>query len=383
WNQPCRFKRSAWKRRHCRQSFSVPSVASMPILCLFQRLNFIAQRSVSRPHKSASRGDREGGGQGGDTGNGDFHGKPHPTFLRFHKKKDGETLARSAEMGHRCRVKLDTDVVNDYFSRDANRGRYHVEVIAGAIEGQELDNTLTLHNGTANWSVSVPEDDVRVGDEIVIQCTVNDDTLSDPFVNVATLRMVEPSKNGIGGRGGRGSRNGRGESGTGGHGSAGNGGTQGNEGPPEPAGLKMPKIVKVKEGDGVWKEHGFDENTACKIMEDAEVEGDVDKSVYTFYVNVTNISLRTDMKHGPGDVSLREAKFIYANVLIGLALIHQNRSLSKPTNGAAADNDEVTVEAKVDLTTRALAPFLIPMIDSLGALTPDEAAGLAQVGDDE
>jgi hypothetical protein len=346
-----------------------------------ERLFLLGQR-LSRPHKSGSPGEREGGGQGGEDGTGEFHGKPHPTFLRFHKKKDGETLVRSAELGHRCRVKFDTDVVNDYFSRDANRGRYHVEVIDGAIAGHELDNTLTLHNGVANWSVSVPEDEVQVGDEIVLQCTVNDDTLSDPFVNIARLKIVSPSNNG-GGDGGRDSRPGKGEKGAGGNGSGGTGGTQGNDGPPEPAGIQMPKIIKVREDDGPWKAHGFDENTACKIVEDAEVEGDEDKSVYTFYVNISNISLRTDMKHAPDDVSLREAKFIYGNVLIGLALIHQHKSRPKPVYENATENEEVTVESKVDLTTRALAPFLIPMIDSLGALTPDEAAGLAQVGDDE
>jgi len=342
---------------------------------------FLLGRRLSRPHKSGSPGDREGGGQGGDDGGGEFHGKPHPTFFRFHKRKDGELLSRSAEQGRRCRIKFDTDVVNDYFSRDANRGRYNVEVIAGAMEGKELDNTLTLHNGVANWSVSVPEDEVQVGDEITLQCTVNDDAIPDPFVNVAKIKIVAPSTNG-GGGGGRHSRTGKGQKGTGGSGSGGTGGTQGSDGPPEPTGIQMPKIIKVKEDDEPWKEHGFDEHTACKIIEDAEVEGDEDKSVYTFYVNVSNIALRTDMKHGADDVALKEAKFIYGNVLVGLALIHQHRSKPKQ-NGDGADGDGDTIETTVDRTTRALGPFLVPMIDYLGALTADEAAGLAQAGDDE
>lgn len=45
--------------------------------------------------------------------------------------------------------------------------------------------------------------------------------------------------------------------------------------------------------------------------------------------------------------------------------------------------DVQTIEAMVDRTTRALGPFLVPMIDYLGALSADEVAGIAQAGDDE
>ena len=347
-----------------------------------ERLFLLGQR-LSRPHKSGSQGDREGGGQGSEDGAGEFHGKPHPTFFRFHKKKYGELLSRSAEQGRRCRIKLDTDVANDYFSRDAMKGRCNLEIIAGGMDGKEVDNTLTLHNGIANWSISLPEDDVQIGDEITIQCTVTDDVIPEPFVNIAKVRIVHAST-GEGGNGNRDGRLGKGQKGTGGSGSAGTGGTQGKDGPPEPSGMQMPKMIKVKEGDGPWTEHGFDEQTACMILEDAEVDGDEDKSLYTFYVNVDNIALRTDMKHGSGDVALKEAKFVYGNVLVGLALIHQHRSGPKSNGDASTPEAErETIEDIVERTTRALSPFLVPMIDKLGALTTEEAAWLAQAGDDE
>jgi len=344
-----------------------------------EKLFLLGQR-LSRPHKAGSRGDREGGGEGSDDGGGEFRGKPHPTVFHFHKRGAGEMLSRGAEQGKRCRIRFETDVVNDYFSRDANRGRYNVEIITGAMEGMELDNTLTLHNGVANWSVSIPEE-VEVGDELTLQCTVNDDAIPDPFVNVAKLKVVAPSRT-EGGAGGRESRTGRGQKGSGGSGTGGTAGTQGNDGPLEPSGIQMPKIIKVKEDDEPWREHGFDEHTACKIMEDAETEGDEERSVYTFYVNVSNIALRTDMKHGADDVALKESKFIYGNVLVGLALIHQHRTCPVPKDDGDESGNQ-TVEAAVDRTTRALGPFLVPMIDYLGALTADQAAGLAQAGDDE
>lgn len=347
-----------------------------------EKLFLLGQR-LSRPHKAGAQGNRDGGGGGGEDGAGKFHGKAHPTFFRFHKHHEGELLVRTAEQGRRCRIKFDTDVENEYFSRIANRGHYTVDVISGSLDGNELDSTLTLHNGIANWSINIPDDEVSIGDEITIQCTVSDDVIPEAHVNVAKLKVVPQSVNESGG-GARQSRKGAGEPGAGGTGAAGSDGTQGEEGPPAPAGIKFPPMFPVREGDEMWKEHEFDEQTACKVIEDSD--GDSEQSVYTFYVNVDNISLRTDMKGLSEDVALREAKFFYGNVLIGLALIHQDKNQPKPVRKNASSNgeqDAAQIAETVNATTRALAPFLVPMIDFLGALTPDEAAGIAQAGDEE
>lgn len=347
-----------------------------------EKLFLLGQR-LSRPHKSGAQGNREGGGGGGQEGAGTFHGKAHPTFFRFHKLHDGELLSRTAEEGRRCRIKFDTDVENGYFSRSANRGHYTVDVISGSLEGRELDSTLTVHNGIANWSINLPEDETRLGEEITVQCSVSDDVIPDPLVNVAKLRIVPQTE--AGGPGGnRAGRPGGGEGGKGGSGASGTGGKKGNEGPLEPAGIKLPDIERVRDGDEAWKSHGFTDQTACKIIEDEDAESG--GGVYTFYVNVDNVALRTDMKGLSEDVSVKEAKFIYGNVLIGLALIHQRKNMNQTTDfdpGSATQTDGRQIDEVVESTTRALAPFLVPMIDYLGALTPDEAAGIAQTGDEE
>ena len=348
-----------------------------------QALFLLGQR-LSRPHKSGSNGNREGGGGGSGGGTGPFVGRPHPTYFRFHRKKDGDILQRNAEMGRRCRVKFDTDVVNDYFSRDDNRGHYSVEVIDGAADGAELDSTLTLYNGIANWSISIPDEDVEAGDKLTLQCTIRDDVIGDPIVNMVVLTLVRPSCGGNGG-GSRDRDSGNQRNGTGGSGSTGKGGTQGTDGPPAPAGIAMPEIIEVKQDSEPWQKHEFTEHTACKIIEDAEVDAnDEDQSVYTFYVNVDNLYLRTDMKRLSSDVAIAKAKFVFGNVLLGLALIHEHRNRPKTNgNGDSPEAENNTVEAVVEQTTRAVAPFLVPMIDYLGALTSDEVAGLAQAGDDE
>jgi len=348
-----------------------------------QSLFLLGQR-LSRPHKAGANGSREGGGGGSDGGSGPFVGRPHPTYFRFHKKKDGDILQRQAEKGRRCRVKFETDVVNDYFSRDDNRGRYSVEVIDGAADGAELDSTLTLYNGIANWSINVPDEDIEAGDKLTLQCTIRDDVIGDPIVNVVVLTVVHASSGG-GGGGSRDGRSGNRKHSAGGSGPEGKKGTQGKDGPPAPAGITMPEIIEVKEDSDPWRTHGFTEYTACKIIEDAEVDAnDEDQSVYTFYINVDNLYLRTDMKRSSSDVAITRAKFVFGNVLLGLAQIHEHRSRPKTNgNGDAVDSENNTVESVVEQMTRAVAPFLVPMIDYLGALTSDEVAELAQAGDEE
>jgi len=310
-----------------------------------ERLFLLGQR-LSRPHRAGADGDHEGGGEGTDGESGKFVGRPHPTFFRFHRKKDGDRLVRNAEHGRRCRIRFETDVVNDYFSRDTTRGRYHVEVLAGPLDGEELDNSLTLHNGIANWSISIPDDAVAIGDTLTIQCTVTDDTLSAPIVNVATIQIVRPTTT----RGGGGERlesHGTGLPGSGGVGRSGTGGTRGVDGPPEPTGIKLPEIIEVKESDAIWQTHGFDERTACMIMEDSEGEGDEERSVYTFYVSVDNVCLRTDMKAAGEDAPVKKAKFVFGNVLLGLALIHDHRNHAQtPVDSSVVDQSPLAAQMR-------------------------------------
>jgi hypothetical protein len=178
------------------------------------RLFLLGQR-LSQPHRANDMGGSNGNGGGPDTGSGEFHGRKHPTFFRFFKKGEKDILLRNAELGRRCRIKFETDVQNDYFSRADLPGHYHVELLEGPIEGLELDHSLTLHNGIGNWSINLPEDELSEGDELTIQCTVTDDVIASPFVNITKVKIVEKSET-KGGRGKRTSRKGAGAAGGGG-----------------------------------------------------------------------------------------------------------------------------------------------------------------------
>jgi len=332
---------------------------------------FLTGQRLSKPHRQSGDGDGTGGG-GSNTGDSVFHGRTHPTFFRFFGKPDHAELKRSAELDRRCRIKFETDVENDYFSRAEVRGRYQVEVLDGPLEGAELDHNMTLHNGVANWSINLPGDALGAGDLITLACTVSDPTLVTPIVNIARLAMTEKSPDVPGGkppvdRGGKGK-------GTGNKGS----GDKDDSASPEAGGLAMPNIIPVRTGDAKWVEYKFDDRDACHVVEEA-ASGSSDGRSFTFYVNVDNLYIRTDMKNKAEAARLIEAKFAYGSVLVGLALIHDDK---ENTNGSSGDGAEGSLAGKVRSITRALAPFLVPMIDNLGALTDDVVTGLAQQGDE-
>jgi hypothetical protein len=357
---------------------------------LFQRGN-----RLSRPYKDAattgpSNGQQANGfdgpgsnGSGGPGNNGiggengpvgPYVGRPHPSFFRFHKKPAGTTLQRDCEKGRRARIKFETDVENGYFNRSSMKGHYDVEVLEGQFEGVMLNHNLTLHDGIANWNVEIPED-ANEGDTMILQCIVNDETLLEPYNNVATLTVKRKQEHrpGPGGKRDRKGSKAKHEQGSNGEAAGGGGGSGG--GGQEPDGISMPDIDEVEKDR--WKQFGFDENSACKIVEDATED---DRSVYTFHINIDNICLETEMKYAKGDPAVAKAKFVYGNVLIGLALLQDH--LKRPSTEANLP-EEWSIETHVANTTKALAPFVSPMIDYLGSLESNDIISGAESGDSE
>jgi len=343
---------------------------------------FILGQRLNRPERADSESQTDGGGQGATEGGGLFEPKPEPTYFHFFKKKYGERLVRSAEIDRRCRIKFQTDAQNDYFERGHMPGRYEIDVIDGPLEGADLSHSVTIHNGIANWSVNLPDDQVDVGDQLLIQCTVTDDTMLEPFVNLAHITIVPREESSTSTKkGARTSNASGGETGAGGTGTSGRDGNSRAPGSTTSGGITLPQITEVKRNDPLWVANDFDDATACKVIED----GDEGQSSYTFYINVDNVYLKTEMKETDADVAIEKTKFIWANVLIGLALLHDAKTHASSERASnIEDNDEnETVFSRIDRTTRALGPFLIPMIDHLGAITEDDVVHLAQRGDDE
>ena len=153
-----------------------------------------------------------------------------------------------------------------------------------------------------------------------------------------------------------------------------------------PSGIALPKIIEVTQAE--WHQHTppFDQFTALRIRhagtvgEKAEQE-DVQTDVFDFYVNVDNIYFKNEVKFSGDDVELKKARFLNGLVLIGLAILHDDEQQKRMKNEEEGDSREEesesqdgNVEDRIERFTRALAPVLLPVIESLGTLDLENAA---------
>ena len=308
---------------------------------------FLTGQSVPTPFS------RQGSGEG--TG-GQFVGKLYPSYWRFKNKAQGEVHRRSAQFGSSPRVEFETDVDNTYFDRSDNPDLHEGE---WRVFRMDVDPPMPLtgcrldgpREGTAVLHLTLPAD-VSVGLELPLEVEVGDDTMVEPFVNRLELRIVAPSTGGGGGAGGESSNRGQGD--RGGHGT-----------------LSLPEVVPVREPD--WPTHSFTENDALRIVRSP---ADDDRDQLDFYVNVDNKHLKATQKLAKKDVNpvLLERQFMYANVLIGMAMLNAEKSEPKSEDdGGDPDSDEPSVEDRIRTATAALAPVILPMVDVLSSLSIEDA----------
>jgi hypothetical protein len=303
-----------------------------------------------------------------------YQGRGHPTFFKFMGKDYGEELLRETARNMRSRIAFETDAVNDYFSRSIEPGRFALWVVDGG-QRQSVRNYVgpNLQNGSATLSVQLPED-CKVGDELHFVASVTDPTRPEPFENRFTVKV----RHEVATSGTSGSR----------------------RKPPSrevgddrtlPSGITLPEIIKVHEPEwGEQTPRPFDKYTALRIK-DAGMEvanGNEDgRTVYDFFVNVDNIYLKSEIKPARVDAELLRNRFIYGNVLLGLALLHQEELDKKLQRDRTAENEEeeeppqVNIEDRVEQLTRAVAPVLLPMIESLGVFEVEEAVAVDPSGE--
>jgi hypothetical protein len=210
--------------------------------------------------------------------------------------------------------------------------------------------------------------DVRVGDVLRYRSVVTDDTLVEPFVNEATITVTAEQESRPGPHAPKSQPS----------------STEGNDAE-APIGIDLPIPKLITEDE--WPKHRFDQFSACRIVQD-ESEDDPDREIYDFYINVDNVYLRNEMKNGRQDAAVQRARFVFGNVLIALALIRQHAEQQKRRRLEGGrrqeeDDGEATIEEQVALTTTALGPFILPMIESLGSLSDVDQEVASYVGDDD
>jgi hypothetical protein len=224
--------------------------------------------------------------------------------------------------------------------------------------------SITLDDGAAHLNMALPPE-VQSGDELLLQTTVDDSTLVEPFVNLFRLTIGAKQVHPPGRKTEKKEKHG-----------AGGGSDSGKHG------ICLPPIILVREGDQHWTRHHFTPETACHVMSDP-VEGSTEIQ-HTFYLNVDNVSLKTEMKYGKQDPRLLEAKFKYANVLIGLAILHDAQKSERQIHNGSADSDGNgrTPQDLIRQATAAIAPVILPIIDQLSGLSEEALEEISSQGED-
>jgi hypothetical protein len=324
---------------------------------------FLAGQRLSKPFKTKKTGGSGDNGNGGggstdtDTDGKPYVGKRHPTFFDVKGVHTGQIYRRNCELGRRVRIDFKTDVVNDYFDRATDRGNFDIEIV-DEDDFTTPNGNFVLDDGDGHLSFSLPPE-ADVDDAFTLQVTVNDPTLTEPFVNLIRLRVLAKQTRPPGTKKKK-------KKHTKGGGDKGRG-----------VGIDLPNVITVRTDDEHWQRHHFTPETACHVETDP-ITDDEGKEVdeHTFFINLDNNSLMNEMKYSKQDVRLLEAKFKYGNVLLGLAMLYDDEQHDED------GSDEPRVQDKISAVTQAVAPVLLPMIDQLSGLEESEFDSLAPADDE-
>jgi hypothetical protein len=288
-------------------------------------------------------------------------GKRYPTVFKFPQVEYGKKYERSLPMDNRCRLILDTDAENTYFSRDEYPGGSTVRLITGQKAFENYGHDISLRNGRANVTLEMP-DALVVGDKVQVEITISDGTLAEPFENKAEISITPAASSGGGSSNGIKPPS-----------------DQAGKGRNQPAGLGMPDVVPVAKEK--WSDHDMNEFSVCRVVLDQTDDENQDK--LTFYVNIDNSYLLSEQKASSSAADIAKHQFVHGSVLIGMAIIYDDKK-SKPAddNASQVPDQDISVEDTVKNVTRAMGPFLVPLIGALGNVTLEDLT-LAGVGDDE
>ena len=288
-----------------------------------------------------------------------YKGKPHPTFFRFQGKAEGVILRREAFVGHRVRIRFETDVENEYFTRRVDRGERRLFRLRADGRDEVANFTgPTLNDGAATLTFDLPAE-AEVGDVLGFELEVSDPVMGSRFVNCAEL-VVRPAAVPT-----PGTRTPRRQPGK----------TE-RSGIDGPSGIELPAVIWLTQEEPNWQEHFAGHDDCLDVIDDADSDepGNV-KHDYKFYLNEDNRALRFELSSNKLAAAAVKKQFEIAVTLVALAILYDSERNPLATgdrgdavdDGSAADTPETTRE-RVRRATRAIAPVLLPLINNLADL---------------
>ncbi len=272
---------------------------------------------------------------------GEFKPKRFPTYFKLSK----EYLASSPKRcpsNRKFRIQFETDAGNDYFNRDREPGEFILTAGGAPVK----DFSVNLWNGLASLNAELP-DGVNVGDKLVFETKVMDNSRVDPFSNEFHVLVGEPEEKKPSKPGQR---------------KPNSDGDDDTDMRQQPSYLDLPNMVELRKADGErWSSHFADDADALSVR-------DAGEGGFDFYLNMDNVYLLTEAKGNTKmDPKLLEARYKYGMVLIGVSLLeyfeHKNKQKEE-----VREKDGPSVADKIFHFSKAISPVLLPMIASLGDL---------------
>ena len=277
-----------------------------------------------------------------------FAGKWRPTFFRHVKNPAGRHVKRRVAAGRSSALKFQTDVVDDYFTRDVDAGNLDVRLITDPPPGKDeawgmlTASSIRLRDGDATLSVKV--NDAEPGDVYRYEVIVNDRTMATTrFTNEFTLEITDSTPNP----------------------------PKPKPKPNPPARYKLPEMNAVKQEGWGGMSPPFTETTAVRVY-----HGGTDRAgndVYDWFWNEDNAALATQTRRAAragraGQAEVIRSTFYQAMLLTALSALRTHELLQRQHDNNDGEDALPSVEDFVAHTTSALAPVAWHIIHDLSQL---------------
>lgn len=285
--------------------------------------------------------------------NTEYIGERFPTYFRHKNRNIEDHIIKNCHINMRCRIFFETDATNDYLDRAIEPGSFDLNLIqSGDVQKTEI-YSINLHNGIATLNITPPAN-CKLGDKFEYEAIVMDNKRIDPFINLFAIEAIEEARHSESNKRSR-------------------------KKPPKdekgldrdiPQGIKLPKISEIFESD--WGEYEFNRETALRLFDPGKNTGSRKIPDYDWFLNVDNVYLQTEKKYSPLDAQIIHVRFKYGMILIGLGILNDHfGKYHNHSDGIEDENTELKVEDIIAKVSSAVAPILLPMIDSLGGLNED------------
>ena len=139
--------------------------------------------------------------------------------------------------------------------------------------------------------------------------------------------------------------------------------------------LDVPSPVEVWERDWAEREPPFDKFTAMRVRRQPSATGEA--VAFDYFINMSNVFIETAVKERPRRAFEVRNRYKFGMTFITLALIRQDFENGKKTPVKSEDDDEAKepqdLAERIAEVTSAIAPFLLPLVDSLSRITKESA----------